>query len=211
MNSGVRILTGDAPMELASRTTSAASTSMPRGSLVAGRVFAEINPGIPDGFRLDVAGNLWGVGGRRRPLFCAGREPARQNHDSGNCSQCLFRRHSAQPPVHHRRQLALRCLSQYDRASVLVREGSRHATRSRCARLVQASQECIPGINSCCKSTCRAVRCRIVDSMRLRTRSNACAEAIAVEGESEALLQELVGAHFPDHWYINVRDRAGSR
>jgi gluconolactonase len=86
------------------------------GKLSKGRVIAEVSPGIPDGFRVDIGGNIWTSAGDgvhcitpdatslARSLFRKGR-------------QCLLRRPDAGPPVDLRAYVALRNSREYTRCA----------------------------------------------------------------------------------------------
>ena len=75
--------------------------------------------GSPDGFRVDVDGNLWcgwGMGtrrARRRAHLQSGGQADRPYRPAGALRQRLLRRPLSQPPVHGGEPLALRALRQH--------------------------------------------------------------------------------------------------
>ena len=94
--------------------------------LANGKVFLTAEPGgTPDGFRLDVDGNLWcgwGMGNEKQDgvkIFDPDGQADRLHRPAGALRQRLLRRRAAQPPVHDRQPLAV----------FAVREHAGHARR----------------------------------------------------------------------------------
>jgi len=77
-------------------------------ALSGGKVFATCDPGLFDGFRLDVRGNIWTSAGMR-PLLQPGRHSPRKINVP-EVSPSLLRRPQAQPSVHRADDVALRDL-----------------------------------------------------------------------------------------------------
>ena len=84
------------------------------GKLSNGKVFAEdFKPGITDGMRCDIDGNVWCTMGWGDPkedgvrCYSAGRRPARQDPHTGDCRQSVLRRPLQKPALHLRLDLAL--------------------------------------------------------------------------------------------------------
>ena len=85
-----------------------------------GRVFAVCEHGLFDGFRLDTEGNLWTSAGEGVNCYDpAGDLLGRIPIPRGRVQRHL-RRPQAQPPVHHRHDLALRRLPQRQRRPAAV-------------------------------------------------------------------------------------------
>ena len=105
--------------------------------LANGRPFITAEPdGTPDGFRVDVDGNLWcgwGMGNEKqdgvqdlRPE----RQADRPHRAAGALRQRLLRRRQAQPPVHDREPLDLFALREHaGDAGRLIGEGRRQRAR----------------------------------------------------------------------------------
>ena len=83
------------------------------------RPFITAQPGeTPDGFRVDVDGNLWCGWGMGDPhdgvmIFDSDRQADRQDRAAGALRQPLLRRRQAQPAVHGREPLGLFALRQH--------------------------------------------------------------------------------------------------
>ncbi len=84
-----------------------------QGRLTNGRVFAEIDPGIPDGFRIDVDGNLWVGAGDGVHCFDAHGQLLGKILTAGNGGECHVRRPETQPAVHRGDLHVVRGLCQY--------------------------------------------------------------------------------------------------
>ena len=99
------------------------------GKLGKGRVLAEVSPGIPDGFRVDIDGNIWTSAGDGVHCITPEGDSHRQNPRSGKGRQCLLRRSGAGPPLHLRAYVALRDSRQYARRADALSAGRNWGSR----------------------------------------------------------------------------------
>ena len=133
--------------------------------LANGRVFLTAEPGgTPDGFRLDVDGNLWcgwGMGNDKQDgvkVFDPDRQADRLHRAARALRQRLLRRRQAQPPVHGGEPRGLFALRQH-----AGREGRVTSRRRSVAALKRPARSCRSGRWRACAPAlpppCRGGRC----------------------------------------------------
>ncbi len=103
--------------------------------LASSRVFAEVSPGVPDGFRCDVDGNVWTSCQNGVLCYAPDGTLLGRIKDPDHGRQPHLRRPQAEPPLHNRDERPLRGLRRHDRSPASVSQASPVLETTRVIRL----------------------------------------------------------------------------